>query len=81
LWEEIVNFTPDPQERRVRKAMQTKLKALMDQGMKRLYDLIESPELDERLAAELKRLDATFTSLLGELALLQDDSSPPASSP
>jgi hypothetical protein len=67
LWEEIVNFTPDPQERRVRMAMQAKLKALMNQGMERIYELIQSPELEERLNGELKRLDATFTSLLDEL--------------
>lgn len=80
LWSEIVNFTPDPQERRVRQAMQTKLKALMNQGMQKLYELIESPELEERLAGELKRLDARFTNLLDELGSIQEGS-PPGSSP
>mgnify|MGYP001202665231 CR=1 FL=1 len=79
LWSEIINFTPDPQERRVRQAMQTKLKALMSQGMARLYELIESPELEERLEGELKRLDARFTSLLDELGAIQEGS-PPGSS-
>jgi hypothetical protein len=79
LWEEIVNFTPDPQERRVRMAMQAKLKALMNQGMERIYELIQSPELEERLNGELKRLDATFTSLLEELGSIHGDSLPDSS--
>lgn len=81
LWDEIVNFTPDPEERRVRKAMQEKMKALMKQGMERLHQLIESPELEQRLAGELERLDDRFTNLLDELASLQDDSSPQPTSP
>ncbi len=80
LWDEIVNFTPDPGERRVRKAMQEKLKALMAQGMERLHKLIESPGLEQRLDGELRRLDDKFTNLLDELAFTQEGS-PQDSSP
>ncbi len=80
LWEEIVNVTPDPQERRVRKAMQEKLKAYLKNGMERLYQMIESPILEERLDGELRRLDSKFTNLLDELAFTQKGS-PPDSSP
>ena len=80
LWAEIVNFTPDPAERRVRQAMQEKLKTLTKRGMEKIQEILESPQLARRLDEELNRLDASFGNLLAELGSTQKDT-PPASSP
>ena len=80
LWADIVNFTPDPDVRRVRKAMQEKLKAILRQGMERLQKLLESPDVEKLLGVELDRLDATFMSSLEESALLHGVSLQPLSS-
>ncbi len=80
LWSEIVNFTPDPAERRVRQAMQEKLKVLSMRGMEKIYEMLQSPDLARRFDEELNRLDDSFGSLLDELGSTQGDS-PPASSP
>ena len=80
LWSEIVNFTPDPDERRVRQAMQDNLKSLTTRGMKKICEMIQSPTVAQRFEEELNRLDASFGNLLAELGSTQEDS-PPASSP
>ncbi len=80
LWSEIVNFTPDPAERRVRQTMQENLKVLTARGMDRIYGMLKSPDLARRFEEELNRLDDSFGSLLADLGSTQGDS-PPASSP
>ena len=79
LWDEIVNFTPDPQARQVRRAMQAKLRETEHAALRRLHGLIESPGTDATLENELRKLDGMFSNLLDEWASTLDTTPSPPS--
>ena len=73
LYGDLVNFTPDPETRKLRETILAKTATWLEAGWAKARVMTENPRIDALLASELKRLDAKHSALLDRLESGSDD--------
>jgi hypothetical protein len=73
LWSDLVNFTPDPEQRKLRRTILDKVTAWLEAGWTKARTMVEDPRIDRLLESEQQKLDAKFSGLLERLGSDSDD--------
>jgi len=71
---EIVNFTPNPRDRRRLQKATAKMNAMLDRTREFLETKLDDPRLDANLESALRKFDESFTSSLESSASTPEDS-------